>query len=162
MEKPGVATAPRIRAYRESDASAIADLFYRAVHETAASHYDAAARQAWAPAPRPAEDWHARLSAMETFVAEDARGLAGFMTLEPDGHIDFAYVRPDVAGRGVAGALYAHIEARARARSVERLYAEASHLALRFFERRGWTLLETQTVERNGVALTNHRVEKRL
>ena len=132
------------------------------MHETAAAHYDAEARRAWAPAPRPADDWQERLSAMQTFVAEDERGVAGFMTLEPDGRIDFAYVRPVGAGRGVAAQLYAHIEAMARVQGIGRLYSEASHLALRFLERQGWTLIETQTVNRGGVALTNHRVEKQL
>jgi len=152
----------RVRPYRPTDASAIAGLFYRAVHETAALLYNAEERQAWAPAPRPSSEWHARLTLIETIVAEDACGVAGFITLGPDGHIDFVYVRPDVAGRGVAGALYAHLEGLARARGLARLYADASHLALRFFERRGWTRNQTQTVERRGVAITNHRVEKRL
>ncbi len=152
----------RIRAYRRDDAGPISALFYHAVHDTAAGFYDAEERRAWAPALEPASEWHARLSVLETYVAEDGHGVAGFMTLEPDGHIDFAYVRPDVAGRGVAARLYLHLEARARARGIARLYSEASHLARRFFQRHGWTLNETRTVERNGARLTNHLVEKRL
>lgn len=149
----------KIRRYRQSDAVQIAQVFFDAVRQGAADKYSQAEREAWAPALVDAETWDRRLQKMHTLVAEDGSGVAGFMTLEDDGHIDLAFVRPDVMGQGVAGALYEALLEAAVDAGTPRLYAEASHLARSFFEKRGWQVIATQTVVRQGVALTNHRME---
>ena len=84
------------------------------------------------------------------------------MTLRADGLIDLAFVAPDVAGQGVAKPLYDAIEAEAKGRGLARLHAEASLLARPFFERQGWSVVGRQSVERDGVALTNFVMEKAL
>ena len=76
-----------------------------------------------------------------------------------DGYLDFAYVAPDAMGQGVAKALYDAILAVAEKAGLARLTSEASHLARRFFERQGWRVVEEQSVARNGVTLTNFRME---
>ncbi len=151
-----------IRKFTADDAEATARLFFDSVRSGTAAYYGEAQREAWVSSVPEIEQWRVRLLAMSTFVAEDDARIAGFMTLEPDGHIDLAYVRADLIGRGVGRKLYASILKEALATEISRLYSEASESARPFFERQGWTLLETQTVTRNGVALTNHRMEKRL
>ena len=98
---------------------------------------------------------------MSPFVAEVDAQIAGFMTLEPDGHIDLAFVRADLIGRGVGRELYTAVRKEALPKDMSRLYSEASDSARPFFEQQGWTLLETQSVMHNDVALMNHRMEKR-
>jgi len=155
---PGIA----IRPGRPGDGPAAAEVFHAAVHQGAAAFYSAEERAAWSPAP-PVDGWEARLLAGNCLVAEEASGqLIGFMTLGEDGFLDFAYVAPGWMGKGVADALYAQIEAMAHARGLPVLDTEASYLARQFFTRRGWQTTARQSVIRNGVALTNFRMEKPL
>lgn len=151
-----------IRSFVDADAPLLGQLMYDAVREGTVDFYDAAQREAWMPEPRSGADWLQRLQDPQTWVAEDAQGIAGFMTLALDGYIDLAYVRPDAMGAGVAHNLYEALELAALNQQYPRLYTHASHLAQRFFSRRGWRLVETQRVISNGVAMQNHQMEKLL
>jgi putative acetyltransferase len=96
-------------------------------------------------------------------VAERDGVPVGFMSLDlARGYLDLAFVLPQVMGQGVADALYAVLEARARAEGLARLTTEASALARPFFARNGWALIREQQVERRGVALHNAVMEKTL
>lgn len=85
----------------------------------------------------------------------------GFIDLEPDGHIHFLYKAPE-AGAGVASALLASIEAFALTARIERLFAEASEPARRFFERNGFCVIARRDFGVEGVAIHSYAVEKRL
>lgn len=152
-----------IREYRNADAEDLANLLWESVRNGTDDHYSAEERYAWASSVPDAEVFGARLASKITLVAEDSAGVAGFMTLEPDGHIDLAYVRSDLIGKGVAGRLYSKLEAIAKKKGIKSLYSEASHLAKSFFEKNGWSLIKTQQVESSGgQLLTNHRMKKYL
>lgn len=134
----------------------LAALLHAAVQEGAAVAYTPEQRRAWSPAPMSAAALARRLAGQSVFVAEDGAGFAGFFTLTGDGEIDFAHVRPDRMGDGLAGRLYEAILIEARRRRLASLTVNASHLARRFFEKRGWVVVKTQTVTPNGVAMENH------
>ena len=96
-------------------------------------------------------------------VAEDEPGhVVAFNALEPDGHIDRPFCAPEVAGRGVASRLYDAIETAARAQGIQRLFTEASELARRFFERKGFMVLERQEMTVRGAPIHNYRMAKTL
>jgi putative acetyltransferase len=155
---------PTIRLFRPSDATALAQIFHRAVHEIASAHYSPDQCAAWSPAPRRAENWarHAADGRM-VFVACDAQDKPlGFIELEADGHIDCFYCHPEAAGTGVGAALYAALEAEARTRGLARLYVEASEPARRFFDKAGFSVLRRREFERRGVQLYNFAMEKPL
>jgi putative acetyltransferase len=156
------ARSPVIRAFAPADAGATAQLFYESIHGGAAGAYTPEQLRAWAPAPPAVEEWAALLSAMTTLLAVEAGEPVGFMSLDTNGHIDRAFVRPDRLRTGVASALYAAIEERARERGLTRLTTDASAIARAFFERKGWRVVREQQPVRNGVALTNYRMEKHL
>lgn len=82
--------------------------------------------------------------------------------VSPDAHIDFAYVALEEMGKGTAAKLYEYCEAHARTQGFSILTTEASHLAKRFFLKRGWHVEAAQTVIRDGVGIENFRMEKRL
>ncbi|XBQ15512.1 MAG: GNAT family N-acetyltransferase [Oceanicaulis sp.] len=147
-----------IRTAHCGDMAALAALLHHAVHEGAAGAYTPEQQAAWSPAPRSAAEMAERLRGQWIVMAQDAAGPAGFFTLTAKGEIDFAYVRPDRKGDGLAGRLYDGVIAEARRRGLETLTVQASHIARRFFEKRGWTLIATQTVRPNGVAMENHRM----
>ena len=150
-----------LRRARPDDMAGLAELWYAAVHEGAASAYDAEQRQAWMPHVLSAEVMAQRIAGQICIVGEDAQGPAGFFTLTRDGVIDLAYVRPDRMGDGLAGRLYERILEEAKALGLSELRVDASHLARRFFEKRGWRLVRTQTVRPSGVAMQNHVMQWR-
>lgn len=152
-----------VRSYRDGDAGALGAIFHRAVHEGAAARYSEAERRAWSPSVPDTAKWRARLAEAETVVAETPEGPVGFMTLDLSrAYLDLAFVLPEVMGKGVAGALHAVIESRARAAGLTRLTTEASLLAEPFFARQGYGLVKRQQIERLGVMLSNAVMEKAL
>ncbi|MBK5933774.1 GNAT family acetyltransferase [Rhodovulum imhoffii] len=151
----------RLRPARPGDGPAAYALFHAAVHEGVAHFYTVPERTAWAPAIPP-PDWETRLLEGHGLIASRMGQMAGFMVMGADGFIDLAYVRPREMGRGVADILYAAQEAHARTLGLALLQTEASHLARRFFLRHGWRQVARQSVIRNGVTLTNFRMEKQL
>jgi putative acetyltransferase len=151
-----------IRPYRSPDAASVTALFQAAVREIAARDYSAAQVTSWAAAVISESAFGKRCESKPTWLAEVAGRIAGFSDLEPDGHIDMLYVHPEFQGRGVARALLQHVEQRARALNLRRLYTEASITARPVFEARGFRVILPQTVTVGGVAMTNYRMEKHL
>lgn len=152
-----------IRDYREADALDLAHLYHKAVQRGAAGHYSQAQRDAWCRLPPIGANWSDRLARADTLVAETTDGALGFMTLDRStGHIDLAYVAPEMRGAGLAATLYAVLEGRARAARLAHLTSEASLLAERFFLRHGWQVVARQVVERSGISIPNARMVKHL
>ncbi|MEV8468624.1 GNAT family N-acetyltransferase [Fluviibacterium sp. DFM31] len=153
----------RIRPYVAADAPALRGIFTEAVQVGARAQYSAAQRDAWSGAAQHCPpDWGDRLGDHLTFVAEQDGDPVGFMTLGRDGHLDLAFVLPQVMGQGVADALHDRILAEAQARGLSRLTTEASLRAQPFFRRMGWRLVAHQTVEIRGQRLDNAVMEKPL
>ena len=86
--------------------------------------------------------------------------VAGYIDLEPDGHIDHLYVHPDAAGRGVGASLIEAVVARARAAGIGRLHVEASETARSLFERLGFRVLHRRDFEVRGVAIHNYAMAR--
>jgi putative acetyltransferase len=154
--------AVSIRTYQRDDAADVADVFYRSVHGVATSDYSEEQVRAWVPGRWDAEREHQRSGdGRLVLVAADERGqVIAFIDLESDGHIDRLFCAPEAAGRGIASRLYDGVEAAARERPLGRLYTEASELARRFFERKGFIVLERQDKILRGVPIHNYRMEK--
>ncbi|MEM8586498.1 MAG: GNAT family N-acetyltransferase [Pseudomonadota bacterium] len=151
-----------VRWFEDADAEATARIYFDAVRIGAQGHYNEVQRRAWASSVPDTPPWRARLKSQASFVAERDGAVIGFMTLKPDGCIDLAFVAPEVMGTGVARQLYERLLAETASMGLRRLHTEASHLARPFFERQGWSVVKQQTVERDGVALTNSVMEKHL
>lgn len=139
-----------VRPYRTEDRAAVALVFYRAVREGTAPWHDEAQRAAWAPAPEP--DWSEpdKLARQWCWVAEAGGIVTGFMSLEPSGYLDMAFVLPEAMGKGVAAALYRALVARARSEGLARLTVRASHPARRFFAKHGWKIDAFENFEADG------------
>jgi len=151
-----------IRDYRSGDAGAAALLFYETVRATALRDYSDVQIVAWAPEiPDPAQ-WHQRMSARHSFIADKSGYMLGFAELEADGHLDMLYVARDFVGTGIGSALLDHTERHARSLGLARIFTEASKTARPLFERKGFVLVAEQEVMRNGTPLMNYRMEKRL
>ena len=151
-----------IRDYQTSDARALTDIFYDAVHEMAAGYYTPTEINAWAPLPRDYALWQQRLDNKPPFVAIVDEKPAGFIRLENNGHIDWTYTHKDYQRQGIATALYSHLEQQARQRDIGVLYVEASHLARPFYEKQGFSVVRRNEICRGHLQLINWSMQKSL
>lgn len=150
--------ASTIRTYAEADHDVAIAIFLAAVR--ASPDYDADQIAAWGQVDHA--QWIARRQGREAWIAEVAGAPAGFADLEPDGHVDRMFVRPEHQRQGVARALLDTVEAVARADGIPRVFTEASFAARGFFAAHGFVLIAPQTVELRGQTFRNFRMEKRL
>jgi GNAT superfamily N-acetyltransferase len=143
-----------IRPYRRSDVCAIARLFYETVHSANLKDYSEEQVHAWAPELPDTEIWHSRMIHRCTLVTEESGQIIAFAELERNGDLDMFYCRHDFIGRGVGRQLYHNVELMALGLGLKRIFTEASITARPFFERCGFSILQQQTVMRNGIGLT--------
>ncbi|MNH31533.1 putative N-acetyltransferase YafP [compost metagenome] len=78
-----------------------------------------------------------------------------------EGYLDRLYVHKDFQGQGIASALVDLLEADAKKLGLTHISTDASLTARPFFERKGYQIMQTQTVERQGISLTNVSMVKR-
>lgn len=157
MTKPTASLTHAIPA----DYSDLADIIFDAVRN-GPSLYTEAQRAAWMPGRRAGEEWEARLDRQVIVVARNQACAVGFMSLEPGGYIDFAYIRPKAQGFGLFRRLFAEIEAHALATGETRLWVHASLMAQPAFAALGFTVIEHEVVEIDGEKLERARMEKPL
>jgi putative acetyltransferase len=151
-----------IRNYHPGDAAAVTNLFYETVRSVNLQDYSDEQVHAWAPAVPDPDIWNSRLRERCTLIAEENGQICAFAELERDGHLNMFYCRKDVIRRGVGLALYSEVELKAIGLGLERIFTDASITARRFFEHCGFLVLRKQTVTRNGIKLSNFRMEKSL
>ena len=150
-----------IRSFEPADADVLATLFHESVHQAGIQDYTAEQVAAWSPS-KPEPERYLRQAQGRTFLValRDDGVVIGYGDLEPNGHIDHLYCRPDVVGTGVGSAIYAELEAAASKTGIDVLFVEASEGARRLFERRGFSVDARNDFTRNGVALHNYRMSK--
>jgi putative acetyltransferase len=115
-----------VRGYQPEDAASLARLFTESVRSTNAKDYSPEQIAAWAPEPPDIEQWPRRLDSLIVFLAQHGSEIVGFVTFEPDGHLDHLYVHSRFQRRGVASALYRRVEQEELARGVHCIFTEAS------------------------------------
>ena len=150
----------KIIEYSSCRAREVAELFYSSVHSIDPNIYSEEQKAAWAPRPINYNKWLVRLGVTRPFLLIINDQVAGFIELEPDGHIDCTYVSPDFQRKGVAKALLNHVIGVAKDANVEKLYVEASVVAKPLFESFGFTVQRKNKVIRNKVVLVNYSMHK--
>lgn len=142
------------RPYEPQDRAACKAVYYRAVREGAAAVYTPAQRAAWAASPEVDLTTQDKLLDQWCHVSVEGGAITGFMSLCADGYLDMAFVLPEVMGKGHAALLYDGLIAHASGLGLPRLTVHASHLARRFFGRRGWQVDMAEVVEIGDQKLT--------
>ena len=164
MLEPSPAHPHAIRSFEPRDVAALAELFRHSVRTLGPRHYSAEQVEVWAASAPTAEELRARWAdGRIVLVAVDAedRPLA-FGDLEFDGHIEFLYSAPEVAGTGVVSELYDRLEALARGRGLTRLLVEASEAGRSLFARKGFTVTAQRNLTVLGVPIHNYAMQKTL
>jgi putative acetyltransferase len=154
----------KIRPYGSEDAVYLARLYRRSVKALGPRDYSSRQVDVWASRGPPPERMHQLIAdgRARLVAVDDLDRPIAFADLEKDGHIDLLYCSPDMAGKGVASALYEGLERIARERGINRLYCEASEAARRFFLKQGFMVSARRQTEISGVEIHNYAMEKTL
>ena len=146
-----------LRDYTKTDCAELAELFYDTVHTVNAKDYTQEQLDAWATGKVNLEAWNESFQAHHTVVAEMDGKIVGFGDMDEIGYLDRLYVHKDYQRRGVAAAICDALEQRTKAAEFT---THASITARPFFEKRGYTVVKVQQVERRGILLTNFVMKK--
>lgn len=144
-----------IRKYRETDLEAIVRLFYDTVHNVNIRDYSSAQVEAWT-AGIDMGRWNTTLSEHLSLVALDGSLVIGFGDIDKSAYLDRLYVHHMYQRQGVGAALCDRLESSAEGRPIR---VHASITAKPFFEKRGYRVLKSQIIERNGVLIPNYIME---
>ena len=146
-----------LRDYTKTDCAELAELFYDTVHTVNAKDYTQEQLDAWATGKVNLEAWNESFQAHHTVVAEMDGKIVGFGDMDETGYLDRLYVHKDYQRRGVATAICDALEQYSKA---SEFTTYASITARPFFEKRGYTVVREQQVERRGIWLTNFVMKK--
>lgn len=154
-----------IRKFQPSDINQIVFLFYETVHSVNAADYSIDQLNTWASKNEIEEkmkNWPKSLSYNFSYVVEINNKIVGFSDMTYKGYLDRLYVHKDFQEQGIATTLMDKIEAVARKNNLQKIYTEASLTAKLFFEKRGYTIIKSQNVERKGITLPSYLMVKEL
>lgn len=150
----------KLRTYRSTDLSEIAQLFYQTVHLINRQDYSQEQVDAWADGQLEVASWQRSLQAHQTMLAVLATGkIIGFGDLSQAGYFDRLYVHADYQHQGVATAICDYLEADFKGPQIT---TQASLTARPFFAKRGYQVQRQQQVVRRQIKLTNFVMIKKL
>ncbi len=154
----------KIRNYLAQDVRMLVQLFVSSVIEIGSRDYTAEQVTAWLSRAPGTECLNRKLSDGRTvLVAVDESDCPiAFGDLENNGHVDYLYCHPTVAGTGVISSLYDHLEVIAHTKNMDRLTSEESEAARRFFLKKNFVVTSKRQLEISGVKIHNYAVEKSL
>jgi putative acetyltransferase len=151
-----------LRPYLPQDAPMLAEIFRSSVGELTEDDYNAAQQEAWASLADDMEGFAARLGKHLTLIATLQGAPVGFISLDRPGEIGLFYVHPAAAGQGAGRMLCDAVEKLSAARGVAQLSVDASDNAREFFERRGFTPEQRNSVSAGNEWLSNTTMKKKL
>ena len=152
-----------VRRYQDGDHLFIGRIYQEAIHRLACRDYSKEQLEAWAGTKGDPEEWSrawkARCERKQPFVKVLDGRVVGFIDLDPDGHIDCAFVDPDYAGQGVMDEIMGEVKKEAARLGLRRLHAEVSVTARPFFDRQGFTWVSDHVAIIKGIGLANFIME---
>lgn len=140
-----------IRKYLESDCKILSELFYNTVHTVNAKDYTKEQLDVWITGEVDLEKWNQSLKEHYSVVAVEGEVIVGFGDIDSTGYLDRLFVHADYQRKGIATAICNQLEQAVQGNIV----THASITARPFFEKRGYTVVKEQQVERQGIFLTN-------
>ena len=151
-----------LRPYLPQDAPILAEIFRASVEELTGDDYTPAQQEAWAASAADLEAFAARLAKHLTLIATMEGSAVGFISLDAPTEIGLLYVHPALAGEGIGQMLCDAAEKLSAARGVSHLSVDASDTAREFFERRGYTAEQRNSVSVGNEWLSNTTMKKNL
>ncbi len=140
-----------LRRYKSQDLPQMAELFRESIRAVCSKDYNETQIKAWS------DRWvrlllrDAWFRQMYSIIAVEQDIILGFGNISAEGYLDLLYVHKDYQGQGIATAICDELEAQISGI----ITVDASITARFFFEGRGYHLLKENTVDVDGVVMTN-------
>ena len=131
-----------IRRYKIGEELAIWEVYYGSTRNIVAREYTDKQVERWAPDDYDMKSWKAKLAKSNPFVAVINDRVVGFAELEDNGHIDYFYCHHEFQRQGIGSALLQKILTEAEHLGINRLFAEVSTTAQKFFLANGFNVDE--------------------
>jgi putative acetyltransferase len=151
-----------LRPFLPQDTPLLAEIFRASIEELTEDDYNPAQQEAWAALADDLEAFAARLGRHLTLIATMQGSAVGFISLDSATEIGLLYVHPAVAGQGVGKMLCDAVEKLSASRGTAHLSVDASDTAREFFERRGFTPEQRNSVSVGNEWLSNTTMKKKL
>jgi len=151
-----------LRPFLPVDAAVLREIFRDSIEELTADDYSEAQQEAWASVADDAADFGKKLAGQLTLIATLEGSPVGFASLAGKDKVDMLYVHPAAAGQGVGSMLIDALERLAGGRGVSKLNVDASDSARGFFEKRGYTAQQRNSVSVGDEWLANTTMQKQL
>jgi putative acetyltransferase len=151
-----------LRPYLPQDTPMLAEIFRASVEELTGDDYNPAQQEAWAALADDLEEFATRLGKHLTLIATMQGSPVGFISLDGPTEIGLLYVHPAVARQGIGKMLYDAVEKLSASRGVAQLAVDASDTAREFFERRGFTPEQRNTISVGNEWISNTTMKKKL
>jgi putative acetyltransferase len=151
-----------LRPFLPADALVLREIFRDSIEDLTADDYTAAQQEAWVSIADDAAEFGKKLAGQLTLVATLEGSPVGFASLEGKDKIDMLYVHPAAVGQGVGAMLIDALEKLAGGRGAGKLSVDASDSARSFFEKRGYTAQQRNTVSVGDEWLANTTMKKQL
>jgi putative acetyltransferase len=150
-----------LRPFLPQDAPFLAEIFRSSIEELTEDDYTPAQQEAWASEIGDLEVFTERLGKHLTLIATLEGSAVGFISLDSPTAIGLFYVHPAVSRQGVGAMLYDAIEKLATSRGASHLSVDASDTAREFFQRRGFSAEQRNTISVGNEWLANTTMKKK-
>lgn len=151
----------QIRKLEEQDIQDMLSLFYSTVLNVNIRDYTREEVEDWASCGDKPERWRELMAGNLFIGAFDGHNcLAGFSSMNKDGHLHSMFVHKDCQGQGVATQLLSEVEQIARQYGVSEITSEVSLTARTFFEKHGYKIVRMQKQRAKKLELTNFVMRK--
>lgn len=145
-----------IRQYKNEDCGIVSKLFYETVHSVNVHDYTAEQLSVWANNADSLKSKRNDLLEQRTLIAEANGIIVGFGSVDKSGCLDLLFTHRDYQRQGIATALCDELE-----KGFSVINTFASITAKTFFEKRGYSAIRSQQVERFGIKLKNFIMQKK-
>jgi len=145
-----------------ADLPEMLQLFTATIDEICKKDYDLQQLEAWKSGTENEERWMNVIRDQYVLIAVIENKIVGFCTLDQGNYIDLLFVHKDHQHKGIASLLYHQIEKEALQQQQKEITSDVSKTARLFFEKAGFQVIQEQTVNVKGIAMTNYKMVKYL
>ena len=146
---------------KENDLDSVLQLYNGTVKIINSKHYSAEQIDAWLDDDTRPERFAKKINEQLFYVCKNEFDeLLGFSSITEDGYLDLLYASNLHQRQGVGTLLLEQMLAAGKIYKFEKIVADVSITAVPFFRSNGFETTNEQSIERNGVKLTNFRMIK--
>jgi len=150
-----------LRPFKRADAAATQWLHHETISTINSKDYSSEQIEKWSALNSSAEWWAKSLLKNIAYVACDGSEIVGFGDVTREGFVLRLYVHKDHQGKGIASKLLNALEQDVRKIGLERIWLESTETAHTFYQKNGYSDIESKMKDMRGTPLKVYVMEKK-